>query len=314
MSKEYEKDQTTFIYEETEKGIEIKGVKGNSSQIEIPASIEGKEVFAIGKKAFLSLRGLYGVTLPDTIEEVGEWAFAYSKTLEEVSMPGKDIFFGKNIFLGCEGLRKITFRDSFDKSYGEDVSYLTAKAMVELNAPFLCNPMEAGSADWFRMYDDRLLDFLKKDDMEGFSELWTCGEEDYEGKDYDAVSYPNERRKEKVRACFFRLIHADGLSMEVKETISSYLIEHTVGRVNEETWEVIEEGLGSSYDHYRLFVETGCLTDDNFDEIMNRLQRLSERDVTKQYPEMKAYFIRSRQEEETVLGDAFFDAFDLDAL
>ena len=41
---------------------------------------------------------------------------------------------------------------------------------------------------------------------DGFEELWTCGEEDYEGKDYDIRSYPVEKRKMKLRVVFFRLL------------------------------------------------------------------------------------------------------------
>lgn len=309
---QFEWKDTILFYEQKDAEIVITGVRGTPFRIEVPPVIDGMPVTVVAKKAFLSIRGLYSVTLPDSIREIGEWAFAYTKTLEEVSFPGKEIEFGKDLFLGCEKLQKIIFRDYENRKYGTDLSFLTAKAMTDLNAPFLCNPMEAGTLDWYRMYDDRLIDYIKKDDMDGYAELWTCGEEDYEGKDYDAYSYPNEKRKKKVKSCFFRLIHGEGLQESVKEFLVDYLKKHSVGNEQEETWEVMEEELGSSYDHYSLFVETGCLTDDNFDEIMNRLQRLSEKDVTKQYPEMKAYFVRAREPKQETVGDAFFDAFSLD--
>lgn len=314
MSEIFEWKDTSIFYEKRENEIVILGVKGTPAEVEIPDKISGLPVTRIQKKAFLSVRGLYYVKLPDTICEIGEWAFAYTKSLEEVSLPGREILFGKDLFLGCDRLHKITFRNYEKRSYNEDVAFLTAHGVIDLNASFLCNPLEAGTEDWYRMYDDRLIDYLKKDDMEGFAELWTCGEEDYEGKDYNAYSFPNEKRKKKVKACFFRLIHKEGLSENAKEAFETYLQNHTALKEQEETWEIMEDEYGSSYDHYRLFVETGCLNDENFDEIMNRLDRLGQKNPTKLYPEMKAYFIRFKQPEEAIGVDTFFDAFSLDDL
>jgi len=59
----------------------------------------------------------------------------------------------------------------------------------------LFDPMEFGSDMWMRRWDEKLLALVSLDDLDGFEELWTCGEEDYEGKDYDIRSYPVEKRK-----------------------------------------------------------------------------------------------------------------------
>ena len=287
------------------------GARGTPYRIEIPEMIEGCVVTEIAKKAFLSCRGLREIIVPDGVTEIGEWAFAYSKHLEVVSLPAKEISFGKDLFLGCESLEKIIFRDSDASQSANSVPYLTAKAVIVLDSPFLCNPLEAGSEEWFRQLDERILSFLEKDDMDGYAELWTCGEEDYDGKDYDPYSYPKEKRKDKVRMLFFRLFHQDGLKQENREKYYEYLRAHTAGCENQETWEVLSEECGNKHEYYEIFAEAGCLQNENFNRIMDDLGELSERDMTKNYPEMKGYFIRYRQENQKESQDDFFDMFTL---
>ena len=95
---------------------------------------------------------------------------------------------------------------------------MLALAVTVLHDYFLFDPVEAGTAEWVRRWDEKLMDLIELDDLDGFEELWTCGEEDYEGKDYDIKSYPVEKRKMKLRVVYFRLLYPYKLSEEMNNS------------------------------------------------------------------------------------------------
>ena len=63
----------------------ITGFHGQAAELVIPAVLEGYPVAEIGKKAFLSKKGLRRITLPDSLEAVGDWAFAYCAKIGRAS-------------------------------------------------------------------------------------------------------------------------------------------------------------------------------------------------------------------------------------
>ena len=65
--------------------------QGTAARVTVPAAIEGRPVRGLFKKAFLSRKDLRRVTLPDTLEEVGDWAFGYCSGLVQVTLPQKQI-------------------------------------------------------------------------------------------------------------------------------------------------------------------------------------------------------------------------------
>lgn len=84
---------------------------GACGELRVPAQIEGMPVTALGKKAFLSQKHLRKVILPDTIAEVGDWAFAYCSGLKQVELPKREISFGKSVFLECGALEFLKVRE-----------------------------------------------------------------------------------------------------------------------------------------------------------------------------------------------------------
>lgn len=79
--------ENAFIYGVEGDTVTIKGYIGDSKNVDIPATIEGKTVTAIGDKAFYK-QELQGVTLPDTIETIGKEAFS-TNNLSEITIPSK---------------------------------------------------------------------------------------------------------------------------------------------------------------------------------------------------------------------------------
>lgn len=69
----------TLVYQQEKKGICIKRYRGIGQKAVVPENIEGRPVTVIARKAFLSRKTLKEIVLPETIEEIGDWAFAHAE-------------------------------------------------------------------------------------------------------------------------------------------------------------------------------------------------------------------------------------------
>ena len=276
-------------------GVSIKRYQGIEEKIDIPGYIGGKPVIAIERKAFLSCKSIRRITLPNTIEEIGDWAFAHAEHLKMITVPYHALTRGKELFLGCVRLKEISVdaHADFDEL---GLSRMTAIAVTALRDYFLFAPLEIGSDEWVRRFDAKLFDLIRLDDLDGFMELWTCGEEDYEGKDYDIKSYPVEKRKMKLRIVFFRLLHPYKLSEQMKNEFMDYI------KASDEAWEIIIQEHKEELEYYKLFAASGGITEENFDALLC--------DLADGGAEIKAYLLKYK-EESFERKDAF-SGFELD--
>lgn len=297
----------SLFYQIQQNEVCILRLQGNlqsmAGELCIPAQVEGMPVTSIGKKAFLSKKYLRRVILPDTIAEVGDWAFAYCSGLREVELPKREISFGKSVFLECEVLEFLRVRETGGETadgqqkpeYQEEMTAAFLAAAVTVGeAYYLLDIGEAGSREWLAKWDARMLAIIYTPDQEGFSKQILCGEEDYGSTDLNA--YISHRRKMKVRLMMLRLLYPSGLDGDIREELQSYLKSHTKGYDSEEAWEVVLDEHGEDRAYYGLFAELGCITEDNLDGILQ--------DIGEKYPEMKAYFMRYK-EEHIGYGDFF---------
>lgn len=284
-----------LAYAEYKNGILIKRYRGIAAKIKIPEFIDGKPVIAIEKKAFLSCKTIKEINLPDTIEEIGDWAFAHAEQLRTIIIPDRALARGKELFLGCVRLKEISVR-TLDELNRLGLGRMLAMAVTVLHDYFLFEPLEVGDDAWVNRWDAKLLDFIRLDDLDGFEELWTCGEEDYEGKDYDIKSYPVEKRKMKLRIVYFRLLHPYKLKAEMEQELKNYL------RTSPEAWDIIMEEHADNLEYYKLFADAGCITEENFDTLLTDLSNGS--------AEIKAYLLKYK-DEHLKAADAF-SAFELD--
>lgn len=328
-------------------GICIKSCKVTLSRVIIPQKIQEVPVTAIDRKAFLSCKSLKEIWLPEGLEEIGDWAFAYCDNLESIYLPGRRSFaedladkwpsdgtysggkplqerlcdgepsggkpsdgagsrrtpstglsIGKGVFKECRNLALICPLDP-DGQPSRRVGALLGAAVMKLEAAYLFSPTEAGEKQWLMRFDDRLREFLNTPDEDGFVKMVYCGEEDIVA---NVEFYLAERRREKARLCFLRLINDDGLSGAFRQELSAYLAAHTKGCESEAAWEVVFKEHGNERSYYEAFVEAGCLTAENYDGI---LLQMGDR-----FPEMKAWLMRNRagqgQEED------FFEGLSLD--
>ena len=284
-----------LAYAPCQNGISIKRYRGIATKVKIPECIDGKPVIAIDRKAFLSCKTIREIELPDTIEEIGDWAFAHADQLRTIIIPNRAIMRGKEIFLGCVRLKEIFIRACEERN-SLGLGRMLAMAVTVLHDYFLFEPLEVGDDAWIEHWDAKLLDFIRLDDLDGFEELWTCGEEDYEGKDYDIKSYPVEKRKMKLRIVYFRLLHPYKLAPEVERELKGYL------KVSSEAWDIIMEEHAENLEYYKLFADAGCITEENFDILLT--------DLAKGNAEIKAYMLKYK-DEHLKKADAF-STFDLE--
>lgn len=284
-----------LAYAPYQNGILIKRYRGIATKVKIPEYIDEKPVIAIERKAFLSCKTIREIDLPDTIEEIGDWAFAHAEQLRTITIPNRALARGKELFLGCLRLKEISVR-GLDELNSFGLGRMLAMAVTVLHDYFLFEPLELGDDEWVNRWDSKLLDFIRLDDLDGFEELWTCGEEDYEGKDYDIKSYPVEKRKMKLRIVYFRLLHPYKLKPMTESELKAYLKESA------EAWDIIIEEHADSLEYYKLFAEAGCITEGNFDKLLTDLANGS--------AEIKAYMLKYK-DEHLKAADAF-STFELD--
>ena len=284
----------SLYYEVRAEGIAITRFQGMASEVKVPEHIENTFVTGISKKAFLSRKNIRRVVLPETLEEIDDWAFAYCDALEQVTMPERKMRFGKAVFMECGSLVRIA--SPTDSVPAE----LLAAAVKDFEAYYLLDMTEAGSAEWLKKWDAKLASILHTPDQEGYSKQVLCGEEDYGSTDLEA--YKSNSRRRKVRLALLRCLFSQGLSQELKEELQGYLQSHTKGGESEETWQVVLKEHGEHREYYELFTQLGCIHKDNLNEILT--------DIGGEYPEMKAYFLRT-QEGPAEKAD-FFDSLDLD--
>lgn len=289
MRKEYEYQGEGYYlkFQEGEDGLQVTACGGRGSLVQVPETVEGIAVTGIAKKAFLSRKHIRELILPRTIKRIEDWAFAYCGQLEQITLPGAVTELGKAVLVNGDALQRINcVTDVGPHQWSEDVAYLLAGAVKELEAYYLLDLQAAGSEEWFAKWDAKLLAVMEEDDNEGYLKQVLCGEEDYGSTDLEA--FLSRKRKKKVRLCMLRLQHDQALQEDMRTYLSKYLQEHTKGCEQEETWQVLLQERNADKESWDLFLELGCATNENMEGMLA--------DMGENDPEMKAYFLRYKAE------------------
>lgn len=306
MIREWEEEEQAFQYEVTDGAARLLQWKGRALAAVVPQEINGMPVTAIGRKAFLSNKKVQEVYLPESIAEIDDWAFAYCSSLVSVRAPRRNIAFGKGVFFECGKLDRLLVyaqeNVEADNGANEETARLLAAVVYKLDAPYLLDLMEAGSAQWIEKWDAKLLQILHTPDREGFSKTLLCGEEDYGSKENNLDYFMSQKRRGKVRLALLRLLSDRELPENIRHILTNYLKEHTKGCAKEETWQVVKEEYGTEKRYYDLLLETGALTEKNFDAVLC--------DMGCELAEMKAYLLQKK--EERFGSGSFFDSLSLE--
>ena len=281
---------------------EIQGYRGKDTELVIPALIDDCAVTCIGKKAFLSNKMLRQITLPESVVRIDDWAFAYCAKLNKVILPYHRMEIGQGIFKECFNLEQIVDECADEReSRTTDIAYLLAASMSRLDAFYLFDFENAGTADWLMQWDSRMMSVMEREDSEGFSKMLLCGEEDYGSKENNLDYYTEQRRRDKVRLAMLRLMHDYGLEDSVRSKLESYLLAHIKGQQTEETWRVVLEEYGDELKYYQFLTGLGGVNADNFQPMMD--------DMGESHTEMKAYLMKYHSEQ--LRQEDVFAAFEL---
>jgi len=308
--KSLQTEQGTIEYVELDSTVEITGYRGRDVKVTVPDTIDNKPVVRIRKKSFLSAKTVRKIRIPYTVSAIDDFAFAFCSNLKTIYLSEKLTEIGLSIFKECEALEAIYVLTSVssDKHENEeenkrdhDVAHLLASTVGILEAPFLLTPDKVYDSDWLIQFDRRVMNAMETDDMEGYSKLLLCGEEDYGSDENKPDVYRSSRKKAKVRLCILRLLYNYGLSDEDEDYLVKYLQHHKKGEESEETWQVVLNEHGDDREYYDLIMEIDCVNKNNLPDMLL--------DMKDSHAEMKAYLLK-RTEESKEEND-FFDDLEL---
>ena len=97
-----------------------------------PASPDGDRVTAIADYGFIWQKDMKSVTLPDTLETIGQWAFAECESLGSVELPASLKSIGTAAFLECTALEELILPEGLTALGDSAFSTCTSLARVAL--------------------------------------------------------------------------------------------------------------------------------------------------------------------------------------
>lgn len=107
-------------------------VSGQSvTDLDIPESIDGKFVTKIGDNAFKDNTSIASVTLPDTIQEIGAWAFS-GTSITSLTTGSRCRHIGERAFYNCTQLQSVTINSENDITI-DTLAFCADRAIQSLN-------------------------------------------------------------------------------------------------------------------------------------------------------------------------------------
>ena len=140
-------DKFTYVVNEDQQTCSISGIKGSNAFIlNIPEEIDGYTITKINDGAFYG-ENCFIVFIPETIEYIGEGAFAYCEKLDGIHGLEKCTNLKEikpNTFRSCYDLNTITLPEGLEK-IGENAFYKCYKYLTEINIPSTVTTIEFGA-------------------------------------------------------------------------------------------------------------------------------------------------------------------------
>ena len=280
----------------------------NNICVVLPCEISGEPLTVIGAKAFLSCRQVEKLTLPDTLEQVEDWAFAHMKGLREIVFPAKRILFGRKVFLGCDGLQRVvlTCDGEFLRGQYEGMPFFRASVFrfaLDSIRSGLSDLRLAGDAEgqwqWLIYYDEAVLAYLLRADDYDFEPAF-IGWFDVVDVDDQRKGYIIEQKRKKVILAFQRLIYSERISEQTEKQLKKYLVEEAPEQVLE-LMRGGESGYGRNVKSFQVWRQIG-----GFEKYSPKflLEMLEDAD-----PEVKCFLLEC--ELEGTAGDDFFEGLEL---
>ena len=128
----YKEDNLYLTYDIDSNSVGISAYLGDEDNINVPSSINNKEVVEIGYGAFMSNECLERVVIPNTIKTIEDYSFAGCEMLEGIDILSNNINLAYNtMFNGCEKLKDIHI-DSINYKSDNGVLYNKDKTTLYL--------------------------------------------------------------------------------------------------------------------------------------------------------------------------------------
>lgn len=280
----------------------------NDTCVILLSEMDEQPLTIIGTKAFLSCRHVERLILPETLEQVEDWAFAHMKGLQEISFPAKDILFGKKVFLGCDALQKVILILDGQPVKGQydGIPYFLASVfrfsmdgiLKELSDLHLAGDAE-GQWHWLARYDEALSVYLLRPDDYDFEPAF-IGWFDVEDVDDQRIGYMKEQKKKKIALTLKRLLYPERISEETETILGKYLVE----KVPEQVLELMKD-TDSEYSkdvrYFQIWQKIGGFKMYSPKFLMEQLEDGD--------PEVRSFLLECELEEKT--GEDFFENFEL---
>lgn len=276
--KQYQVQEGSFCYREEDSAVEITGYAGSAARLQIPDRIGGFPVRRVGRKAFWNSRQLERVSVPETVEWIGDWAFASCRALEEIKLPGKNIRFGYKVFQNSMRLKRL-----FLGQRNPYLARLAATAAVQLEASYLLDLDTIGSREWFYALDARILETLQEPEEAVVKNLVYCAEEDMSAKE-EACLRQSVCRKTEI--ALQRLLCPDGLPETVQKQLAEYLCRETKA-----AWEAVKQSREDKLLYCAKMIEIGAVNRQNIGDMLDDLDETQvelRAFLLKQWPAMTA--------------------------
>ena len=253
---------------------------GADKEVHLPEQVDGLFMNTIGAKAFLSCKTIEKLWLPDSIREIGDWAFAHMKNLKEITLPAETIAFGKQVFMGCEQLTRVhvvvKHREDGEKdkespdeakasecSLYEGLEYFLATMFCNFENDQLMNlgklQTEEGQKKWLEKYDQVLCEYLAEDDAVRFVPAF-IGWFDVEDLDEQKKRYVNQVKCKKLEITLQRLLYDANINESTKRQLAKYVEEREKSML--ELFQDREKELGNDIRYYKLWNTLGGLKND----------------------------------------------------
>ena len=254
LDKETEYPEGSLVYSIKENEAVLSVCKGSFTSLVLPEyPFEGVKLTAIAKKAFLGRKTLRKLSVPSSVNSVGDFGFAHCSNLKELDMPLCET--GDGVFTGCTSLERVSF-----PGMSEDKAALFALS-VRFSGPARVSDIEELSEEWFIRFDAWILTLLLQPDDEGFTNQILCGEEEVGLSDRDA--YESGQRVIKASLCIQRLLHPEGLLPKFEKIFTEYIYTHREGsEKGNESWIAVRENYPDKA-HFEILERYGCVGDGN---------------------------------------------------
>lgn len=105
---------------------------GSAENVTIPNKLDGYTVTGIGDKAF-DYCLMKKVTIPDSVNSIGEQAFCFCKNLKEINIPEKVTIINAHTFYTCESLEKIVLPNNLTEI--KYYAFLDCNNLKSVNIP-----------------------------------------------------------------------------------------------------------------------------------------------------------------------------------